>query len=223
VLVVFVTESNVDRQAFQSFPIVLYVKTGGWMRGRNCHRSPCWTVPTQRSPQQHQRETLNPSTEAHLRIQPRVPNTLVTTDFSEGSKDALAYAFSLAQEDESEIILLHVAEVIDGVAVDLSGAYSEPSVKGIQKQLEDLVPDDARNGCDVVTRVGAHRVILELLENEKVDLLVMNIHGKGILDRALLGSTAERVVRGASCPVLLIPPMKNATSGSKSRVSPSAA
>jgi len=39
-------------------------------------------------------------------------------------------------------------------------------------------------------------------------LLVMNIHGKGMLDRALLGSTAERVVRAASCPVMMIPPMK---------------
>jgi len=37
---------------------------------------------------------------------------------------------------------------------------------------------------------------------------VMNIHGKGMLDRALLGSTAERVVRAASCPVMLIPPIK---------------
>ncbi|MGH9338577.1 MAG: universal stress protein [Acidobacteriota bacterium] len=36
----------------------------------------------------------------------------------------------------------------------------------------------------------------------------MNIHGKGLLDRALLGSTAERVVRRAVCPVMLIPPMK---------------
>jgi len=36
----------------------------------------------------------------------------------------------------------------------------------------------------------------------------MNIHGKGMLDRALLDSTAERVVRAASCPVMMIPPMK---------------
>ena len=35
----------------------------------------------------------------------------------------------------------------------------------------------------------------------------MNIHGKGMLDRALLGSTAERVVRGAGIPVLMIPPL----------------
>jgi nucleotide-binding universal stress UspA family protein len=57
--------------------------------------------------------------------------------------------------------------------------------------------------------IGApYRIILRVLEDEKIDLLVMNIHGKGMLDRALLGSTAERVVRVAPCPVMLIPPMK---------------
>jgi len=49
--------------------------------------------------------------------------------------------------------------------------------------------------------------ILKNVKRENVDLIVMNIHGKGMLDRALLGSTAERVVRGAGVPVLLIPPL----------------
>jgi nucleotide-binding universal stress UspA family protein len=51
-------------------------------------------------------------------------------------------------------------------------------------------------------------MILKTIEEERPDLLVMNIHGKGMLDRALLGSTAERVVRAASCPVMMVPPMK---------------
>jgi hypothetical protein len=46
-----------------------------------------------------------------------------------------------------------------------------------------------------------------MLRTEKVDLLVMNIHGKSMLDRAMIGSTAERVVRAAHCPVMLIPSM----------------
>jgi nucleotide-binding universal stress UspA family protein len=151
----------------------------------------------------------------------RFRRILVTTDFSEGATDTLAYALSLAEQNGSQITLLHVVDkIIEGVAVDLSGWYQKPSVEGVQKQLEDLVPADARSRCDVVTRIGTgvpYRVILGFLEDEKVDLVVMSIHGKGLVDRALLGSTAERVVRGASCPVLLIPPMKNATSGSKSR------
>jgi nucleotide-binding universal stress UspA family protein len=73
------------------------------------------------------------------------------------------------------------------------------------------VPEEATDWCDVDTRIETgvpYQIILKVLEDEKIDLVVMNIHGKGLLDRALLGSTAERVVRAAQCPVMLIPPMK---------------
>jgi len=138
----------------------------------------------------------------------RFRRIVVTTDFSEGTPDALAHAFSVAQENEAEITLLHV---VHDIAADVSGKYRESILKGVEKQLQNLIPAEARNWCEVNTRVETgvpYRIILRTLEDEKVDLLVMNIHGKGMLDRALLGSTAERVVRAASCPVMLIPPMK---------------
>jgi nucleotide-binding universal stress UspA family protein len=139
---------------------------------------------------------------------PRFRRIMVTTDFSDGTADALAYAFSVAQENDSQITLFHV---IHDVAADVSGRYRDSLISGVDKQLQDLIPAEARNWCDVGTRVETgvpYRRILQILEDEKTDLLVMNIHGKGMLDRALLGSTAERVVRAASCPVMLIPPMK---------------
>jgi nucleotide-binding universal stress UspA family protein len=139
---------------------------------------------------------------------PRFRRILVTTDFSEGTADALAYAFSVAQENESQIMLLHV---VHDAAADVSGKYRESLVQGVQKQLDDLVPTEAKAWCDVSTEVEIgvpYRLIMRVLEDEKIDLLVMNIHGKGMLDRALLGSTAERVVRVAPCPVMLIPPLK---------------
>jgi nucleotide-binding universal stress UspA family protein len=139
---------------------------------------------------------------------PRFRRILVTTDFSDGTADALAYAFSVAQENDSRIMLLHV---VHDATADVSGKYRDSLIKGVDKQLQELIPPEARNWCDVVTCVETgvpYRLILRALEDEKVDLLVMNIHGKGMLDRALLGSTAERVVRAAPCPVMLIPPMK---------------
>jgi nucleotide-binding universal stress UspA family protein len=139
---------------------------------------------------------------------PRFRRILVTTDFSDGTPDALAYAFSVAQENESQIELLHV---VHDVAADVSGKYRDSLIQGVHKQLENLVPPEVKTWCDVVTRVETgvpYRIVLKTLEEEKIDLLVMNIHGKGMLDRALLGSTAERVVRASTCPVMLIPPMK---------------
>jgi nucleotide-binding universal stress UspA family protein len=138
---------------------------------------------------------------------PAFRRILVTTDFSEGTADALSYAFSVAQENDSRITLLHV---LNDVTADVSGKYRESLIQGVRKQLEDLVPPEARNWCDVVTRVATglpYRIILKTIEDEKIDLLVMNIHGKGMVDRVLLGSNAERVVRGASCPVMMVPPM----------------
>ena len=78
-------------------------------------------------------------------------------------------------------------------------------------ELENLVAADARERCSVETKVETgepYREILNVLKQTRADLLVMNIHGKGRLERALLGSTAERVIRGAPCPVMAIPPAK---------------
>jgi nucleotide-binding universal stress UspA family protein len=139
---------------------------------------------------------------------PQFRRILVTTDFSEGTADALSYAFSVAEENESRITLLHV---LSDVAAGLKEKYVNPLIKGVHKQLDELVPAEARTWCDVTTRVESgipYQVILKTVEDDKADLLVMNIHGKGMLDRALLGSNAERVVRAASCPVMLIPPLK---------------
>jgi nucleotide-binding universal stress UspA family protein len=140
---------------------------------------------------------------------PRFRRILVTTDFSEGTADALAYAFSVAQENQSKVVLLHV---LHDIPVDVPDKYRDSLVRGVVKQLEDLVPDEAKSWCEVATRVETgipYQVILQAAQEEASDLLVMNIHGKGMLDRALLGSTAERVVRGASCPVMMIPSFKH--------------
>jgi nucleotide-binding universal stress UspA family protein len=138
----------------------------------------------------------------------RIRRVLVTTDFSDGTADALNYAFSIAQENQARVDLLHVVE---DIGLDISARYGDPFVKNIQKKLASFVPRGATNWCDVRTRVESgkpYRAILKIAQREKPDLLVMNIHGKNRIDRALLGSTAERVVRAADCPVMLIPPLK---------------
>ena len=146
---------------------------------------------------------------------PAFRKILVTTDFSAGTADALSYAFSIAQENNSRITLLHV---VNDIAMDVSRKYRDPIIEGVGTKLQNLVPREAWDWCEIRTRVEVghpYRMIEQTLEKEKPDLLVMNIHGKGMLDRALLGSTAERVVRSAQCPVMLIPPLKKKASRKK--------
>jgi nucleotide-binding universal stress UspA family protein len=132
---------------------------------------------------------------------------LVATDFSAGSADALAYAFSVAEENESRITMLHV---LPAFAKELMGRNREDVVHAVHNKLNEFVPAEARTWCDVVTQVEAgvpYQIILDMIRDEAIDLLVMNIHGKGMIDRVLIGSNAEPVVRAAACPVMLIPPL----------------
>jgi nucleotide-binding universal stress UspA family protein len=136
---------------------------------------------------------------------PVIRRILVTTDFSEGTSEAIDYAFSIAQECQAQISLLHV---IGDIGANTSGAYREILITELGDQLAKLIPDEARVWCDVKTLVETglpFQVILRTLEKENIDLLVMNVHRKRHLNHSLLDSTAERVVRSAPCPVLMIP------------------
>jgi len=149
---------------------------------------------------------------------PAIKRIVVTTDFSEGTADALEYAFSIAQECQANIVLVHVID--DAATAEVNVKRLESLFAQIRKKLEDLVPDEARTWCDVETIVESgtpYRVIQNILKSQKPGLLVMNVHGKNMVDRALIGSTAERVVRGADCPVLLIPPKAQAKKTTRRR------
>ena len=134
------------------------------------------------------------------------PHILATTDFAEGTPDAIAYAFSLARAYRSKVTLLHV---LNDVEADIGGRYREQLIRSIQRELENLLPDSARDTRDVAVRVETGlpiRRILRILSREKIDLIVMNIHGETLLDRLSRGSVAEKVVRFATIPVLVVPP-----------------
>ena len=156
-------------------------------------------------------------------VPPAIARMVVTTDFSEGTSDAMAYACSIAAECQSKITLLHV---MNDVTADVGLRLRDPLIRGIREKLDALVPKGIRDWCDVQTHVDTGtpwRVILKTIQSEKPGLLVMNVHGKGMLERALVGSTADRVLRGTSCPVLLIPPMKAAAKSGRAKTKRKAA
>jgi nucleotide-binding universal stress UspA family protein len=149
---------------------------------------------------------------------PEIDSILVTTDFSDGTPDALKYAFSMAQESQAKIDLLHVVD--DVALMEPAADVREKLIEGVRKRLDRLVPDAAKSWCEPRTTVAMgvpYQAILKTAKKDKVGLIVMNVHGKGMLDRVLVGSTAERVVRGAACPVLLIPPKAAAVRGTRSK------
>ena len=140
---------------------------------------------------------------ADLRVPPHIREILVTTDFSKGTNDAMSYALSLAQEADAEVTLLHVVRQLPERAKPV-----KPLAEVLGEHLDSLVPDEDRDWCKVRSKIEIgtpYQRIIAATENSDVDLLVMNIHGKGMVDRALMGSTAERVIRAVTCPALAVP------------------
>jgi nucleotide-binding universal stress UspA family protein len=147
---------------------------------------------------------------------PEIDSILVTTDFSAGTEDAMKYAFSIAQESKAKVDLLHVID--ESMLVEAASDIRETVIDGVRKKLDRLVPSTAKTSGKTRTTVATgtpYQAILKTAKKDKVGLIVMNVHGKGMLDRVLVGSTAERVVRGAECPVLLIPPRAAAKSNTR--------
>jgi nucleotide-binding universal stress UspA family protein len=143
---------------------------------------------------------------------------LVPTDFSDSARQALDWAVALAREFKAEILLLHVVENLTvGYASDLfpvpmAEVYEE--IAGYARsELAKLVEEVRGRGVSAETRLAQgtpSAEIIRVAKEEPVDLIVLGSHGKGLLDHALFGSTTERVVRKAPCPVLTSRPKKPA-------------
>jgi nucleotide-binding universal stress UspA family protein len=158
-----------------------------------------------------------------LTVPPHMPDVVPTSsglfrrilcavDFSDCSIHALTYALSLAQEANAHLFVVTVSEHILGedVAVSPSPAlkqyYATLQVE-YRQRLAHAIPESARTFCTVETRVTegrAYKEILRLADVEKVNLIVIGVHGRGAFDRWIFGSTTEQVVRHATCPVLTI-------------------
>ena len=138
---------------------------------------------------------------------------ICAVDFSEHSPKVAEYAKSLAQATGAEILCLYVAPSLSQYV----GFHVPPSsienfvgeiVAGADKTMVDFV-EEQFNGVVCAGRVltgYAAEEILSAIEEEKADLLIMGTHGRKGIDRILFGSVAEKVVKGAKCPVLTIRP-----------------
>ncbi len=138
---------------------------------------------------------------------------LVPTDGSECAAAAEARAVALAEQYGATVYALFVADV------RMSPVYGGTTDDEVRDLLDEDLPTDAvverceAAGVPVETaiRVGVPaRAIREYAEEVGADLLVVGTHGRTGLDRLLLGSVSERVVRTSPVPVLVVPPPEGA-------------
>jgi nucleotide-binding universal stress UspA family protein len=138
---------------------------------------------------------------------------LVPTDLSENSLIAINYAASLAKLTGAHLTLFHVFQIPDYATspnISLSSRAAQPDVAGTQcralDRLQSLREGVAASGvnADAGMRTGVpYQEIIGEAEKVAPDLIVVGTQGATGIARYLLGSTAERVLRHSSCPVLV--------------------
>ncbi len=141
-----------------------------------------------------------------------IKRILFPTDFSEGALNALPYAIDLAKSYGAKLHLLHVVYDIATASglhvphVSVDEMYKELDASA-QKELEKFGATAKKDIKDVeytVIRGIPYEEILKFAKEKNIDLIIIGTHGRKGFDRVLFGSTAERVVRNASCPVLTV-------------------
>jgi len=141
-------------------------------------------------------------------------NILMPVDFSEPSVKALEYAISLAASFGSRLHLVHVVNN----EIEAMGFYV-PHMSF--EKLDDAMRDSAKAMLDkfaskhLGTFVNAVKEVLEGEPNEEIiqyakanniDVIVIGTYGSGYIDKLFFGSTTERILKKAGCPVLVVPP-----------------
>lgn len=137
---------------------------------------------------------------------------LTAIDFSENSDCAFDYALALATQFNAELTIIHVINE----PVDLRGFYvPHISFEQLEKEIEESAVKMMETFCNsklggfsnyktaIVTGIPYNEIIAAAVRID-ASLIVLGTHGRTGLDHILFGSTAERVVRSASCPVLTV-------------------
>ncbi len=145
-------------------------------------------------------------------MEPIINKILVPIDFSDYSKSSLVYAVQFAKQFNSELLLIYVVEPIIYPPDFSMGQIAIPSVdlevdKRAEEELSKLAKKEIPSGIKARTLVKTGKPFIEIIETaeeENIDLIIISTHGHTGVEHILFGSTAEKVVRKAPCPVLTL-------------------
>jgi len=134
---------------------------------------------------------------------------LVPVDFSRGSEKALDYALKVARQQGAKVVSLHVvpADVIypqTGTSCDLYGLMAGDARRNFQKLVKRKRLDPKNSTLMLAHGTDLSAIIARHAKKISAAMIVMGSHGRTGLRRFLLGSVAERTLRYADCPVLIV-------------------
>jgi nucleotide-binding universal stress UspA family protein len=138
-----------------------------------------------------------------------IKKILAPTDFSPSSEAAIDYAVTFAKRFEAEVILIHVIEspaysVTDTLILVDHEAALKTTAEALMENVYKTCIEKGLSASRSVVSGTPHREIIKKAEQEKADLIIMGTHGRTGVERLLLGSVAEKVVRLSMIPVLTV-------------------
>ena len=155
-----------------------------------------------------------------------IKNILVPIDFSNYSKNALRYAVNFAKLFKSKVYLVYVVEPVIYPSDFSMGQVTFPvndlemNVRA-KDELNNLAKTEIGSEIEVETLIKTGKPFVEINETASeldIDLIVIATHGHTGMEHLLFGSTAEKVVRKAPCPVLTLrEPLKGYKFGNKEK------
>ncbi len=137
---------------------------------------------------------------------------LVPCDFSDQAVSAFRFALDVARKSVSEVHLLHVVElpVMHDSMLMPTLSFEATLLKDLTSNAEDRfkkILDEYAKDMAVITKISFGNTsisIMDYITDEEVELVVMGTKGASGLQELIIGSTAERIVRGAACPVITV-------------------
>jgi nucleotide-binding universal stress UspA family protein len=171
-----------------------------------CRTAPCPVLVTHTD----EREWINGEAR-----QVGLKSVLVAYDYSDHSELALKLGLSIAQEYQAELHLVHVLPPfsLDEPEISWYPLGKEGVYHKAARRLQKVVPDEAHLWCkikNVVCEGQPYREIIRYAEQNEIDLVCLGAHGAGFGLMTLFGSNVDRVLRQATCPVLVARPLKHA-------------
>ncbi len=141
-----------------------------------------------------------------------IKKILVPIDFSDYSKNALKYAVQFSKNFSAKIYLVYVVEPVIYPADFSMGQVAIPSMdidlhERAEEELKNLAQNFISADIEVETLIKSGKPFVEINETARekdVDLIIIATHGHSGVEHILFGSTAEKVVRKAPCPVLTL-------------------
>jgi nucleotide-binding universal stress UspA family protein len=141
-----------------------------------------------------------------------IKNILVPIDFSDYSKNALRYAVEFAEIFKAKLFLVYVIEPMIYPTDFSIGQVAIPAVENdlsarAEEELNNLVKTEINGRVESQIIIKSGKPFLEIIETAAeldIDLIIIATHGHTGVEHLLFGSTAEKVVRKAPCPVLTL-------------------